>query len=88
MHCFCRPAGLKCTDLCACSDCQNCVAANTEDNLSDAEDELEVESELECSDDDFDNVTQQKMINTCSGLMKTGLNNVLLPTLLIVVKVV
>ena len=53
MRCSCRKADLKCTDLCGCSDCQNCVAANTEDEVSDAEDEREVESGLECSDDDL-----------------------------------
>ena len=44
-------ADLKCIDLCACLDCQNRVAANTEGMLSDAEDELADESEFDCSDD-------------------------------------
>ena len=51
MRCSCMKADLKCTDLCACLDCQNRVAANTEGMLSDAEDKLADESEFDCSDD-------------------------------------
>ena len=56
MCCSCKKGVLKCTDLCACLDCQNCIAANTEEEVTDqtdADDELEDESELEYSDDDL-----------------------------------